>query len=81
MDRRADRPRNGPFPPRSEDWFLRSPMGPPLVILALVGIAVFVVIAFAEARNLSRGPRRPAPLVRMLVVVFLAWRLATWLLN
>jgi hypothetical protein len=50
-----------------------------MVFLAVFGIGVFVVMALAEARNLSRGPRRAGQLVRALIIVFLAWRVVTWL--
>jgi hypothetical protein len=52
-----------------------------MVLLAAVGLGVLVVMALAEARNLSRGPRRPGPLIRVLILVVVAMRLATWLFG
>jgi hypothetical protein len=49
-----------------------------MMLLAAIGIGVLVLICVAEARNLSRGPRRPGPLIRVLVLVVVVWRLATW---
>jgi hypothetical protein len=50
-----------------------------MVLLAVIGITVLVVMALVEASNLSRGPRRRGPMFRVPVLVFLGWRLATWL--